>query len=545
MESTVNTAGTQGGGSTAPPALRAVGVAKTFPGVRALRGVDVTIEPGEVRGLVGANGSGKSTFIKIIAGAQAPDPGGQIEICGQELNNSRPWEARALGVATIYQELTIVPTLSAVDNVFLGEYISRGPFMATAKMDEEFRQLCDRLAVSLNPRTPAAAMSVADLTIVEIIRAIRLDARLLIMDEVTATLGPRERERLYSLMQVLSGQGVAIIFVSHDLNEVLNVSHSTTVFRDGDHIRTAPKAEWTHDALVGDMLGARAKAVTDGHSAGAAILASAVEEVATEAHHPAVGAGKPLVLSARNVGVPGVIEDVTVEAAAGEIVGIAGLVGSGRTTLLKALAGAIPVSSGEMVIDGKPVSWPRDVAKALGLGIALLPEDRKREGLILGLPTYDNVTLSKLGKVARWMFLTQRDSVSHAERLLEQVDFRGQITAPTGSLSGGNQQKALFAKWLHFGPHVYLIDEPTRGVDIGAKREMLGLIRNVADEGNAFVVVSSEFEELEAVCDRVLVLLHGRIVAELRGDDMKVDRFYDVLFAGDENAGTDAVPGSR
>jgi ABC-type sugar transport system ATPase subunit len=185
------------------------------------------------------------------------------------------------------------------------------------------------------------------------------------------------------------------------------------------------------------------------------------------------------------------------------------------------------------------------VAQALGQGIALLPEDRKREGLILSMPTYDNVTLSKLGKVARWMFLTRHDSVSHAQRLLEQVDFRGVITAPTGSLSGGNQQKALFAKWLHYGPHIYLIDEPTRGVDIGAKREMLGLVRSVADEGNAFVVVSSEFEELEAVCDRVLVLLHGRIVAELRGDDMTVDTFYEYLFAEDKQAGADAVRGSQ
>jgi ABC-type sugar transport system ATPase subunit len=526
MDTAVRLAAGAGGGSSSRPALRATGVAKTFPGVRALRGVDVVIERGEVRGLVGANGSGKSTFIKIVAGAIAPDDGSVIEIAGQTLEASRPWEARALGVATIYQELTIVPTLSAVDNAFLGDYKSRGPFVARRRMDAEFRRLCARLAVSLHPRTPAAAMSVADLTILEIIRAIRLDARLLIFDEATATLGPRERERIYALIGVLASQGVGVIFVSHDLNEIQQVCHTTTVFRDGAHVRTAERADWSHDALVRAMLGAR------GRTAAGAVATERIRVVEPER----------TALSARGVVVPGVIEHVDLDVAHGEIVGIAGLVGSGRSTLLKALAGAVPFAGGELALNGRPVAWPKNIPAALKLGVALLPEDRAREGLVLSLPTFDNVTLTRLGRAARrGIWLTRRESTNQAGALLRQVDFRGQIGVPTGTLSGGNQQKALFAKWLYFGPQVYLIDEPTRGVDIGAKREMLDLIRRSADEGNAFVVVSSEFEELEAVCDHILVIANGRIVKDLRGEDMHQDAIYDALFAPGSDIGATTV----
>lgn len=524
----VHTAEAGEGPLAAPsPALLVEGVSKTFPGVKAVVDVSLEVRPGEIRGLVGENGSGKSTLMRVLAGDLVPDEGGRVTIDENPLPFGSPIVAQRLGVGLIPQELMIVEALSALENVFMGDYPKRGPWVAWRRMSQEFARLCESLDVSLDPHAVASDLSVADLTMVEIMRATRREAKVLLMDEPTAALGRSEREKLYALVRRLAGHGRTVIFISHDLDEVLALTDVITVLRDGRHVATQPASAWTKRALVERMVGDASVALGFEKA-----LAEARPKAAPTAVPAAQAPDQDVVLSAGNVTVPGKLAGVSFDVRRGEILGIAGLVGSGRSTLLRALAGLLRQSDGELHIAGKPVTWPRSSRQALRLGIALVPEERRREGLVLGMPAYDNVTITDLQKVANLGMLRKTRSMNGSEQPLEQVGYGGQPGTVAGTLSGGNQQKVLLAKWLYAPPLVFLIDEPTRGIDVRAKQEVLTAIRQLADAGNAVVFVSSEFEEIVATSDRVLLMARdGSVRGDLTGDAISVDAILGEVFA--------------
>jgi ABC-type sugar transport system ATPase subunit len=430
-----------------------------------------------------------------------------------------------LGIATVHQELLIFPLLTVLENVFVGAYRRAGPLLSRRQMLAEFRELCGRLGVEVDPDAAAGELSVADQTMIELLRATRRRARLLLLDEPTASLGPVERERLYSLIERLHRDwGLTIVYISHDLDEVLRLTTSITVFRDGNHIRSAPTAEWTKRSMVGAMLGEAAS-----ERLGLVLVEGAAAENGAASDVPDAAPAAPL-LEVRGVTVPGLLEDVSLDVRPGEILGIAGLVGAGRTELLKALAGDLKVAAGELRVDGKQVRWPHSVRQALRLGIALLPEERKTEGLMLDMSVWDNVVSTDFGSVSRFGFLDQRTGKARSSKLLTGVGFRGSPERTARSLSGGNQQKVVIAKWLHRLPRVFLLDEPTRGIDVGAKAEILETLHLLTEQGLSIVVVSSEFEEIVAVSDRVVLLANGRVIGELEKPAITIHEILHRLF---------------
>ena len=548
----VTSASTVGGPGAGlpPPAVLVEDVVKTYPGTRALKGVSLSVAVGELHALVGENGSGKSTLVGILGGKTAADAGGRVEIFGRALVQGSPSAAAAAGVAVIHQELLMVSQLSAMENVFLGDLPVRGVVVSRRRMRREYERLAQRAGIDVGADALVGGLSVAQQTMLEILRALRRDARLVVMDEPTVTLGVAEREKLYEIVAGMRRQGVTFVLVSHDLDEVLRLADTVTVFRDGSLVRTAPKTAWTKERLVGAMLGdKRAGALAAG---GALARVSRALTTAGPTGGPASGpTGEGGLL--RSVGGGGLprsrgrapllrVDDVRagakvrvdrLEVAAGEIVGLAGLVGSGRSSLLRAIAGDFPRASGRMVFEGASVVWPRSVSAALDLGIALLPEDRKNRGLVLDMPADDNVTLSDFAAVARGGVLSRARSRARAGELLASVEFRGTVGGPVRTLSGGNQQKVMVAKWLHRAPRVLLIDEPTRGIDIGAKQDIMRVLEELAGRGHAIVWVSSELEEVLAVSHRVLIIAKGRCVDELRGQEMTLDRVLAGVFEAD------------
>jgi ABC-type sugar transport system ATPase subunit len=512
------------GRAGAPPAVLSVrDVTKTYPGTRALKGLSMEVRGGELRALVGENGSGKSTFVGILGGKVVADPGSVVELDGRPLPQGDPAATRDLGIAVIHQELLMLPLLSAVENVFLGQQRTKGISIDRRRMRAEFVELRDRLGIDIAPDALAGSLSVAQQTMLEIMRAVRRDVRVLLLDEPSATLGVPEREALYAVIEGLRAAGVLSILVSHDLEEVLRLADSVTVLRDGSHVLTAQRADLDKNAIVGAMLG------------------DARGEQASAVVRPEIPPRGVEVLSASNVRVGTKIDIEHISVAAGEIVGVAGLVGSGRSSLLRALAGVIPGSEGQLAVDGEPVPWPKHVGQALRHGIALLPEDRKHQGLVLGMTADDNIALADLRKSSNHGILRRSSTVATAERLLRDVEFRGRIREPVRNLSGGNQQKVLVAKWLHRGPRILLIDEPTRGIDIGAKQDIMRVIHQLAAEGHAIVWVSSELEEVVAASHRVLLMAKGRIVGELAGDAMTVAACLEGIF-GATGSADDAPP---
>lgn len=491
-------------------------LAKTYGNTQALKGVSMSIAAGTVHALVGENGAGKSTALGIIAGRVAPTSG-RVEVFGEELRYGHPRFSRRAGVVAIYQELTIVPALSVEANVFLSDPLSRAGFLSEREMRARYVALCERAGVRAHPRgTLARDLSVADQQVLEILRALVSDVRIILFDEPTASLAVPEREAMFRLMRKLRADGVSMVLVSHNLDEVLDIANYVTVFRDGMRVVTEDRAHFTKSTLVEAMIG------KEGDSR---LTAEILEELSEEADVPSQAAaprrarsardGTP-VLAASGVTVPDAISDASIEVRAGEVVGIGGLVGSGRTSLLRALAGLVPKSTGRMWVDGREVPWPHTVRRALGYGIALIPEDRKTQGLVLPMSVMDNIALSDFGRVARAGFLSQR-SVQRATADAGAAFglSRSRLGDPAWQLSGGNQQKLLLARWKHATPRILLADEPTRGIDVGAKAEILRSLEAMAAEGLGIVIVSSELEEVAAVADRVLVLSEGLQVGTL------------------------------
>lgn len=497
-----------------PLALDATEVAKRFGGIQALKGISLRVSAGTIHALVGENGAGKSTFLGVVAGRVVPSAG-RVEVFGAPHEFGNPRRARRLGIAAIYQELTIVPALSTQANVFLGQARSRLGLLSESEMRARFERLCERFGVRLPTDTPAGSLSVADQQMVEIMRGVQSDARLLLFDEPTTALAARERAALFRVMRQLREGGATMMLVSHNLGEVLDIADVVTVFRDGELAASAPRESWTKRELVRSMIG---------------------HDVSEVSRRPVRAArderGVPL-LRAEAVTVPGALEGVSLEVHAGEIVGIGGLVGSGRTTLLRALAGLEPKSRGELTIAGERRPWPKTPRQAIRAGISLVPEDRKNQGLVLGMTARDNIVMSDFERVSRWGFLSRRASDAAARATAAEFGFDGsRIGAPVRHLSGGNQQKVLLGRWYYRRPKVLLADEPTRGIDVGAKEEVLETLRGLAAQGLGIVLVSSELEEVTAVGDRVLVLSEGRAVCELdgSGEPLTVERILNAAF---------------
>jgi ABC-type sugar transport system ATPase subunit len=492
----------------APIVLR--GVCKNYGATRALIDIDLEVEGGTVHALIGENGAGKSTALGAIAGRMAIDAG-SVEVGGEELDSGDLRAARRAGVAAIYQELTIVPGLGAAANVFLGQPLARAGFLSKREMRRRYEELCEEIGVVRVPKTAlAGTLSVAEQQMLEIMRALVLDTRVILFDEPSAPLAIPEREALYRVIEGLKRRGITIVFVSHNLGEVERLSDRITVFRDGRKVATAERAEKTQAELIGRMLGEeKTQATADLTRALKDDEAKGGPDVSRR-RRPAPATGEPL-LKARNVTVPDAIEGIDVDIRAGEILGIAGLVGSGRTTLFRALAGASIGAKGELWIEGEKVRWPRTVRRAQQLGIVLLPEDRKVQGLVMPMSATDNVTMANLSSGLRGGLLSRGALKKAATEAAAPLNFPvGRLGQRADTFSGGNQQKLLIARWLHHRPRVLLADEPTRGIDVGAKAEVLEALRSLAGTGVGIALASSEFEEVIAAGDRVLVLSAGQ-----------------------------------
>ena len=489
-------------------AIRIRGLTKSFPGVAALRGIDLDIDHAEIHGLVGANGAGKSTLIKHLTGVHAPDSG-SIEFFGQALENADAQAVRRAGVGVIYQERAILPDLTAAANVFLGRSKTWGPFLDRRATNRRFRELADRLGVALNPDERAGSLSVAGQQLLEIMRALEAEHRILIMDEPATSLGATERDRLYSIVDGLRRRGISIIFISHDLDDVLGLCDRVSVLRDGALVATRTAAAWDKPALVAAMLG----------------NANVSRPVARK---PPTGREA---LRVEGLSIPGVASNISFALRSGEILGIAGLIGAGRTEILLALAGVDPPAAGHLFLDGEELPWPRTVARALDYGIALAPEDRKSQGIILTLSAADNVGLPNLRSASRVGFVSDRRVRREAAAAMATLAFdTGRLEDPAGDLSGGNQQKLVIGKWLHRKPRVLLLDEPTQGIDIGAKAEIYKVVSEVTNQGMAVILVSSEFDEIINVCDRVMLLGRGRTLGFLDRTQLSMKAIFERLF---------------
>ena len=499
-------------------ALECIGLVKTFGGVRAIRGVDFAVPRGTVEALVGQNGAGKSTLIGILTGRIAPTEG-RVRILGIAPEPGDPRASRAAGLVAIYQELTLVGAITAEENVFLGMTPNVRGVIDRRTMRRRYLELCARLNVSIPPRALAKDLSVAEGQLLEIMRALAFDARIILLDEPTAALSIAERTQLIKLVRELRDQGVTMVFISHNLEEVLTVADHITVMRDGTVAGSGPVGEWSRERLVREMLGDKAKGLArqlldEGQADQPSALHAAAARPKAAAH-----TGRPSILEAEGVTLDGLISGIDIAVRPGEIVGLGGIAGSGRTTLMRCLAGAEPLSRGVLRIDGQPVAWPRSVHAGLRSGIALIPEDRKHAGLVLRMKAMDNIALSNFGKVSRWGWLSDRRMWRHESQFVGEFGFDpNRLDALAENLSGGNQQKLLLARWRHETPRIILADEPTRGVDVGAKEEILRALRRFAESGIGVIIASSELEDVSMVADRVFVLAEGMLAGELIRD---------------------------
>jgi rhamnose transport system ATP-binding protein len=469
-----------------PPVLAMRAISKRFGATRALDGVSLDLRPGEVHALVGENGAGKSTLIKVMTGVHRPDEG-TVLVDGEPVTLHSAADAQARGIAAIFQEPLIFPDLSVAENIFIG-HRDQGRVVHWKRMCADAAEILARLDVHIDPRLPASGLPVAAQQAIEIAKAISLDVRVLIMDEPTAALSAHEVERLFRQVRRLRDDGVAVLFISHRLDEVFELADRISVFRDGRHIATHAREDVTRGELVAAMVG---REVSDFY-----------------ARHDHETGG--VVLRARDLGRTGVFSGISFDVHAGEVLGLAGLVGAGRTDVALALFGVAPAEVGTVELDGEPVEI-RSPRQALDHGIAYLSEDRRHVGLSLPQSITANITLPSLGRYAPRLGLVDRRAEREAA---EGFRTRLRIRTPglnqaVGLLSGGNQQKTMLAKWLNTEPRVLILDEPTRGIDVGAKADVHGIIDDLARSGLAIVLISSDLPEVLAVSDRVLVMREG------------------------------------
>jgi len=472
--------------------LRMTGISKAFPGVQALDDVHLDVEAGTVHALMGENGAGKSTLMKVLAGIYRADSG-TIFLGGAEVHVPDSSTALRLGIAMIHQELSPVPAMTVAENMFLGrEPVNRFGLVDKRVMVAQSQAVFDKWSIDINPRRVMKTLSVAQMQMVEIAKAISTDARLIIMDEPTSAITEREVEHLHRMIRSLRESGVAIIYITHKMDEVFKIADFVTVFRDGRHVATLPAAELDRQKLITLMVG---------------------RELTHLFPKEDVPIGE-VVMSVRGLTRRGVISDISFDLRRGEILGLAGLMGAGRTEVLEAIFGVTKVDSGEVVINGKTIHI-KSPADAIEAGMGLLTEDRKLTGIMGVLSVRDNMTIANLNRFSPGGILRKRqmDAACKAQRdaLAIKTPSLAQLIK---NLSGGNQQKVLVSRWLLTLPDVLMIDEPTRGIDVGAKSEIHRLMSGLAKEGQAILMVSSEMPEILGMSDRVLVMAGGRITAE-------------------------------
>lgn len=485
------------------PLLRMRGISKAFAGVPALRDVDLELYAGQVHALLGQNGAGKSTLISIMSGALQPDSG-VMELAGREVHFASPSEALASGVVAVYQELSLLPDMTVAENLFLGIEPGRGPFISPTQMRTAAREILDTLgATDIDPKNVVSDLSIANQQLVEISKALTRQARIVILDEPSAVLGSQELDLLYAMVHRLTASGIAVVYITHRLDEVEEIADVVTVMRDGYKVLDESQSAVSKTEMISAMVGRE-------------VLLNAPPK--WQAGHSRPKDGPSLVV--KDVVLPGMMgETLNFEVACGEIIGIAGLTGSGRSRVLRLLAGLEPPLSGSVMLGQKAIKL-RSPRSAIAQGIVLVPEDRKRLGLILNQSVISNTVLSILSRISRLGIVSSSVSRGRTQEMVDRMSIKiASMKQEVRYLSGGNQQKVVIARCIGTNPKLLLLDEPLRGVDIGAKSEIVDIVGRIAEQGTAVIVVSSEIEDVLALTDRILVMRDGCLVRELIGDD--------------------------
>jgi ribose transport system ATP-binding protein len=486
----------------APLVLEMRDIEKSFPGVQALNKVNFDCQAGEVHALVGENGAGKSTLMKVLAGAYSPDHG-KIFLRGSEITMSSPKEAQLLGISIIYQEFNLLPEMSVAENIFLGREPRQSKGLINNRLvQEKARALLAEIGTDIDIQLKAKHLSVAQQQMVEIAKALSMNADIIIMDEPSAVVSGKELETLFANIRTLKGRGKSIIYISHRLDEVFAISDRTTVLKDGCVVGTAPTKDLDRQTLIKMMVG---RTFSD--------------------TFPAREQGeKAEILTLKNVSYGKALHDISLTVNTGEILGIAGLVGSGRSCLAGAIFGVVPIDRGEIRFRGEPTR-KRNPRASIARGIGYVTEDRKREGFVASLSVRSNLTLSILKKIRKNLFLSTREENRIANECVVQYAIQTpSINTEIQYLSGGNQQKVILAKWMNIKPKMIIMDEPTRGIDVGAKLEVYRLMRILAKRGTAIIMISSELHEVIGMSDRIIVMHEGRIMGEIAPQDATEER---------------------
>lgn len=483
--------------------LKMEGINKSFGDAKVLKDVPFELEHGEVHALVGGNGAGKSTLMKIMTGVYTLDTG-KIYVNGEETVIAKPLDAKNKGIGMIFQELSLIQTLTVAENIFLGNELLKRGLRDTKAMNKKAKEVLDKLGIDVDPETRVDTLSVGMSQMVEIAKAVSKDAKILVFDEPTAALSDSETARLFEMIGQLKKEGVSMVYISHRMNEILKVADRITILKDGEHVITDQISNMTLDKIVSYMMGG-----TQG--------GNKFEWVEREYDVTA-----PDVLTVEHLKINDKISDISFSLKPGEILGFAGLMGSGRTEIMETLFGLRPKLGGKVFLEGKEINV-KDTRNAVKAGFALIPEDRRKEGLVLIHTIKHNATLSVLDKLTKnKVFLDEKKSNEMVNENMKRLNVKAEgINQEIGLLSGGNQQKVVIAKWINSNPKVMMLDEPTAGVDIGAKGEIIKIIRAYADQGHGVLFVSSELTEMMAICDRIITIFDGRITGEMKRSDIK------------------------
>jgi ribose transport system ATP-binding protein len=498
--------------------LEVVDVAKVFPGVRALDDVSFTLREGEVHALVGENGAGKSTLIKVLTGVYQPDAG-EVRYRDEPASFATPMDAQRAGISTIYQEVNLIPLMSVAHNLFLGrEPRSRFGLLDEDRMNREAGEILSRYGVTADVRRQLGTLALGAQQMVALARAVMIEARVVIMDEPTSSLEPREVETLFGVIRELHAQGIGIIYVSHRLDELYQICDAVTILRDGKVVHTGKLAELERIRLVSLMLG---RDMSEVRREGATAFSGEMTGDTDAAP----------VLKVTDLNSRHKLHDISFEVRPGEVVGLGGLLGAGRSETIKAIGGAYPLDGGDIQVDGKDLKRPTTV-QAVRAGIAVQPEDRKAEGIVAGLSVRENIALAVLPRVSRFGIVSDAKIDAIVQKYMDRLQIKASSPSQrVGDLSGGNQQKVLLARLLATSPKVLLLDEPTRGIDVGAKAEVQSLIDELASEGLGVVLVSSDAEELIEGADRVVVLRDGVVVGTLTGEQVTTEDLLETIAA--------------
>lgn len=492
-------------------ALRMENISMEFSGVYVLSDMQLQVDRGSIHALVGENGAGKSTLIKILGGIYKPKTG-KIFIDGEESSIHNVQDAQKKGISIIHQEISLVPSLSIAENVFLGRELSKLGFKSEGKMFSMAQEMIDALGIDLSARTIVSGLTIAQQQLVEIIKAVSFNTHILVLDEPTSSLSLKETQRLFDIIRRLQGKGVATIYISHKMDEIFEISDHITVIRDGRYIDTVPTSQTSSEEVVRKMVG------------------RSIEQFYVRSYNEL----SKVALRVENLTKRGVFADVNFEVRYGEVLGFAGLVGAGRSEIMHAVFGADKYDSGEILIDGSAVhiSCPQ---QAISLGMSMVPESRKEQGLVLINDVGFNIALANVDRLKGRMFLSCKKRHALACQYIERMHIKTRSDAQAVfELSGGNQQKVLLGKWLANQPKILILDEPTRGVDVGAKTEIYAIINELAAEGMAIILVSSELSEIINMCDNVCVVHEGRITGRLSREEFSQDKIMHYATGGED-----------